>query len=89
MNNENSFNVLNPLFFTVDPTVDIPKPKVESLQSQQECNSSQLRWSRNFCVGALICGLQVVTTKSEDCLKERQYGDIIESLLKDCNWNCN
>ena len=57
MNNENSFNVLNPLFFVVDPTVDIPKPKVESLQSQQECNSSQLRWSWNFCVVALICGL--------------------------------
>ena len=51
---------LNPLFFVVDPTVDIPKPKVESLQSQQECNSSQLRWSKNFCVGALICGLQVL-----------------------------
>ena len=33
--------------------------------------------------------IQPVTTKSEDCLKERQYGNIIESLLKDCNWNCN
>ena len=60
MNNENLFKFINPLIFAVDPTVDIPKPKVESLQSQQECNSSQLRWSRNFCVGALICGLQVL-----------------------------